>query len=210
MILGTASSSGLFHVPSQPMRMPSPRGNLRHDSCHQPDTRNLYGTTGNVSEDPLAANEPTAACFGSARSLADTHCELVSLNTGRLAARTDESERNTQNFALHRDLSGSFQHGIRYFMQKEFKRKIVWFTFRGIRSRKCITINSLTVRHLSVDTRVSRPRYGPGCKDCIHREEITMEPLLQEESQSGGPEGSNGRPILSWKTDCVHDLPIVG
>ena len=48
----------------------------------------------------LAPNEKTEACFGNARSLADTSCELVSLNTGRSVAKGEESERNTQNFAV--------------------------------------------------------------------------------------------------------------
>ena len=95
----SAFSERFQGVPSQPLRMASPRGMLSLDSCLQPDTRNFYGTSGNVFEDPPAPHEPTAARFGNARSLADTHCELVSLNTGRLAARTDELERNTQNFA---------------------------------------------------------------------------------------------------------------
>ena len=70
---------------------------IGRDSCLQLDTLNLYGTSGNVFEDPLAPNEPTAACSGKARSLPAAHCELVSLNTGRFAARTDELERTTQN-----------------------------------------------------------------------------------------------------------------
>ena len=32
------------------------------------------------------------------------------------------------------------------------------------------------------------------------------EPILQEESQSGGAKGSNGRLISPWKTGCVYDL----
>ena len=92
----TDSSSGLSHVPSHLVIVPSPRGMPGRDSCLQPDTRNLYGTSGNVFvEDLLAPIEPTAACFGSARSLADTHCEPVSMNTGRSVAKIDELERNT-------------------------------------------------------------------------------------------------------------------
>ena len=59
----------------------------------QLDTRNLYRTSGNVFEDLLAPNEPTAAWFGYVRSVTDTHCELVSLNTGRLAAKEEEVEK---------------------------------------------------------------------------------------------------------------------
>ena len=96
----TASSSGLAHVPIQPMSVPSPRGMTSRDSCLQPETRSLHGTLGNVFEDLLAPNEPTAACFGNFRSLANTRCEPVPLNTGRLPPRSDELERNTQNCAI--------------------------------------------------------------------------------------------------------------
>ena len=96
----TASSSGLSFVPRHPVSIPSPRGMLSRDSCLQPDTRNLYGTSGNVFEDLPAPNEPTAACSGNSRSLAGAQCEPVSLNTGRLAERANEFERHTQNLAI--------------------------------------------------------------------------------------------------------------
>ena len=95
-----ASSSGLFHVPSQPMSTPSAPGMLSRDSCQQLDTRNSFGTSGNVFEDPPALTGPPAAFFGNSRSHASARCELVSLNTGRLADRAKEMERNTQNFAI--------------------------------------------------------------------------------------------------------------
>ena len=46
----TASSSGVSHVPSQPMRFPSLRRMLSRESCLSPDTRNSFGTAGNVLE----------------------------------------------------------------------------------------------------------------------------------------------------------------
>ena len=95
-----ASSSGLFDVPSQPMSTPSPRVMLSRDSCLQLDTRNSFGTSGNVFEDPPALTGPPTAFFGNSRSHASAQCELVSLNTGRLADRAKEMERNTQNFAI--------------------------------------------------------------------------------------------------------------
>ena len=66
----TASSSGLSHVPSQLLRIPSPRGMLGRDSCQQPDTRNSFGISGNVLGDQLAPREPPAAFFGNSRSSA--------------------------------------------------------------------------------------------------------------------------------------------
>ena len=77
--LETASSSGLSHVPSHPVIVPSCRGMLSRDSCLQLDTRNSFDTSENVFEGPLAPFEPTASCLGNvhARSLTATHCELV-------------------------------------------------------------------------------------------------------------------------------------
>ena len=46
--LETASSSGLSHVPSQPVSIPSPRGMIGRNSCLQLDTRNSLGTSGHV------------------------------------------------------------------------------------------------------------------------------------------------------------------
>ena len=50
------------HVPSHPMSIPSPRGMISRDSCLQPDTRNVFGTSGNVFENPPTPKEPTASC----------------------------------------------------------------------------------------------------------------------------------------------------
>ena len=47
----TANGSGLSHVPSRPMSIPSPRGLIGRYSCLQPATRNSLGTTGHVFED---------------------------------------------------------------------------------------------------------------------------------------------------------------
>ena len=44
----TASNSGLSHVPSQPLTIPSPRGMISRDSCLQPDTRNSLGVSRHV------------------------------------------------------------------------------------------------------------------------------------------------------------------
>ena len=80
MILRRQAVLGLSHVPSHSTGIPSPRGRLSRDSCLQP--------------------EPTAACFGNSRSLADTHREPVSLNTGKLAAQADAEDTYTQDFAI--------------------------------------------------------------------------------------------------------------
>ena len=76
----TASSSGLSHVPSHPMSIPSPRGMLSRDSCLQLDTRNSYGTSGNVFENLLAPNEPSAALRKFKKSCSGTMRARVSEN----------------------------------------------------------------------------------------------------------------------------------
>ena len=47
---GTASSSGMSHVPSQPLSFPRPRGSISRDSCLPHETRNSMGTSGDVFE----------------------------------------------------------------------------------------------------------------------------------------------------------------
>ena len=60
----TASRSGMSHVPSQPLSIPSPRGMISRDPCLPHDTRNAMGTSGNVFEDLPAQAEPTPQDFG--------------------------------------------------------------------------------------------------------------------------------------------------
>ena len=80
------------------MSVPSLRGMLSPDSCLQRDTRNSHGTSGNVFEDLLAPNEQQLV--SELQDVLQIHIANLSLNTGRLAARTDELERKTQNFAI--------------------------------------------------------------------------------------------------------------
>ena len=160
----TGSSSGLSHVPSHLVIVPSLCGILHWDSWLPLDTRNLYDASGNVFEDIFASNEPTAACFENARGLTDTHHEIVSLNTGRLAAK--EEKRNEREIFQtlqfpHPDLPGSFQLGIHHLRQKEVIGKIVWLNNREIRSRRCVSINSLILRNFSDRKGTSRTRYVP-------------------------------------------------
>ena len=95
----TASSSGLSHVPSHPMSIPSPRGMLSRDSCLQHDTRNSYGTSGNVFENLLAPNEPSAALTKFKKSCSGTMRARVSEHR-KTFVRADDLDRNTQRFAI--------------------------------------------------------------------------------------------------------------
>ena len=75
----TASSSGLSHVPSQPMSIQSPRGMIRRDSCLQPHTRKSPGTSGKVFGDRPAPSERPTAFYGNSISTAPAPCEPGSL-----------------------------------------------------------------------------------------------------------------------------------
>ena len=108
------------------------------DSCLQLNTWNSFGKSGNVFQNLRAPTEPSPAFFRNSKSLASAQCEPVSLNTA------DELQY------LHRDLRGSFQLGILHLMLKELIRKITWLNNQGVKSRKCISTNSLIIRHFSV------------------------------------------------------------
>ena len=53
----TASTSGMSHVPSEPSRIPSPRGMLRRDSGLRHFSRNSTGTSGNVLEETTCSRK---------------------------------------------------------------------------------------------------------------------------------------------------------
>ena len=81
--LEAASTSGLSHVPTQPMSIPSPRRKISRDSCLQPDTRNSLGTSGHVFEGPPAPGEPSSALFGNSKNLASVSCRSKPIDTGK-------------------------------------------------------------------------------------------------------------------------------
>ena len=81
----TASSSGLSHVPGQPMSIATPRGMICCDSCLQPDTRNSLGRSGHVFEGLLARGETSSALFENSKNLASSSCRLRAIDTGRIS-----------------------------------------------------------------------------------------------------------------------------
>ena len=63
---------------------------------------------------------------------------------------------------------------------------------------------------VAVNWRVWIPElWNAWCEDCVRPEEDHHEPILQEDCQSGGATGTNGRPFSPWETDCVFDLRIL-
>ena len=96
----TASRSGLSHVPSQPMSIPSPRGMFRRGSCLQPDTRNSLGTSGHIYEGLRARGEPSSELFGHLKNLASASCRSTPVDTGKIAEQGEGLRKEPQNHAI--------------------------------------------------------------------------------------------------------------
>ena len=94
----TASSSGVSHVPNQPMSIPSPRGMIRRDSCLPHDTRNSMGTSGKVFESLPARDGPSSAFFENPKTLASSSCGLRQGNTGNIFETLRRSETRAAEF----------------------------------------------------------------------------------------------------------------
>ena len=100
----TISSSGSFHVPCHLIIVPSSFGKPCRASSPQPDTRNLCSMPVDVFCRSICTDEPTAPFF-----FFETCTQEVQLlhmankcfsNTGRLVARIDETNQDTQSFAI--------------------------------------------------------------------------------------------------------------
>ena len=158
----TASSSGLSHVPSQLVSMPSPRVLISRDSCLQPATRNSLGTTGCVFEDLPAPDGPSSALFGISKNLASASCGSVLVDTGRVAERAGVLERehpescNTDTTFCQEvfDLESSLSCWGNLSSKSDD-----WMNHRGVKFQNCIFDKFLTLRSSSVRRRISRPKY---------------------------------------------------
>ena len=96
----TASSSGLSHVPSHLLSVPSSFGMPCRDSCPQPDTRNSCGFSGNVFHLHRMNRQHLVLEMCMQEVLQPHMSNLCLLNTGRSEARMDELQRNTHNLAV--------------------------------------------------------------------------------------------------------------
>ena len=92
-IFETASSSGVSHVPSQPLRIPSPRGMICRDSCLPHNTRHSMDTSGNVFEDLPAPEGRSPSFFENPMNSALSSCGLISGNTGSTMRRRRSGTR---------------------------------------------------------------------------------------------------------------------
>ena len=98
--------------------------------------------------------------------------------------------------------------------------KIVWLSYRGIKSQNCISVKSLILLHCSVGRRISLPKYvlvqvvlrmlccrsEKWSEDCACSEKDHLKSVLHMEDQPGRAKRSNTGQISSRKTDCLHDL----
>ena len=95
----TASSSGMSHVPSQPLNISSPRGVLSRDSGLPLDTRNSMGTSGNVFESLPAREGPSSALFENSKNLASYSCgQEILWNMGKGEMRAAEFVNTNPRF----------------------------------------------------------------------------------------------------------------
>ena len=94
----TASCSGVSHVPSQPLNIPSPRRTIIGDSCLPQDTRNSTCTSGNVSESLPSRDGPFSAFFDNPKNLASSSCGLRPSYTGTSMKRGQRVETRAAEF----------------------------------------------------------------------------------------------------------------
>ena len=129
----------MSHVPSQPQRLPSPRGMISHDSYLPHNARNSMGTAGNVFEDLLALEGPSSSFFENPRKLTSSSCELRPCNNGNTMRHREGFRRKprVQQYRLL-DVPQIMRPGILCIILEEL------ILFRGTLSRNCISENHQT------------------------------------------------------------------
>ena len=155
---GTASSSGMSHLPNHPMSIPSPRRMTSRDSCLQPEEWNSLGTPGNDLESPQARDGPFSAPFENSKKFGIVFLRIETMwyrqnyGTGRRSGtRAAEFHKTNSSFS-----SGSrpvISHWRNFFLE------MVWWKIRDIQSRNCISDNSQTQRNFSAERSISTPKY---------------------------------------------------
>ena len=109
MILKTANSSGVSHVPSQPSSIPSPRRTISCDSRLQPDTRNSMDTSGHVFEGLLARDAFTTCReftdFGIAFLRIEANWYRQNRGTKRRSERRTAGFNSTANSSVCHDFA---------------------------------------------------------------------------------------------------------
>ena len=96
----TANSSGVSHIPSQPMSITSLRGMISRDSRLHLDTRNSLCTSGNVFESIPARCAPSSALSENPRNLASSSCGLRPIDTGKIAKHGEGATREPEDSTI--------------------------------------------------------------------------------------------------------------
>ena len=96
----TASSSGIFHVPSQPLSIPSLRPMISRDSCLPHDTRNSMDTSENVFEKTTCSRRPSSVFFENPKNLPPSSSGLRPGNTGNILKHGQAVRREPQSSTI--------------------------------------------------------------------------------------------------------------
>ena len=99
----SASTSGLSHVYSQPMSIPSPRGMISRDSCLQPDTPISLGTSGHVFEGLPAPDELSSTFSEKSKNLASS-CRLNPVVLAKSGTRRRIEKRTAESYSTNSSL----------------------------------------------------------------------------------------------------------
>ena len=153
------TSSGMSHAPSQPSRIPSPRGLISRDSGLPHNTRNSVGTSGNVFEDPPAPEGPSPSFF---KTPGIWHYPFTNRDQVKPEIPWDmekdwDENRRVQQYRIL-DWPGIMRLGFVSYW-RNLILKIVWWERRGtLLSRSCIWENSQTQVTFNVGEVTSRPK----------------------------------------------------
>ena len=111
MILKTASSAGLSHVPNHSMSILSLQGMISRDSCLQSDTRILLGTPGRFLK-------ASSALWETSKKVTSSCCGLESIDTDQImregVRREPQDSRLPTNHAIWNPF---FRTGGNYFQK---------------------------------------------------------------------------------------------
>ena len=99
IVIDTASNSGVSHVPSQPVIVPSSRETHGRGSGLPNTTRDTTGKSGNVFGNPAAQEGSSSALFKSSRNQASFYCEMGPGSTKKTLGPEKAVTREPQDFS---------------------------------------------------------------------------------------------------------------
>ena len=228
----SGSSSGATHVPSQPSAVLSPRTIPRCGSSGLPhDTRNITGTSGNVIERPPAQEGRSSTFFNNSKNPASSSQELRSDIAGNYNETREWNEKRTVEYVNAFTtlrwcewLPEISNYGIAsgkiswlYGNSKLESQLQDWSLYKNSRSSSHNALDqrswdcnvSWRTYDIAIDCGARRftwLRYS-WCDDCVCIEKASQHACsLSQESKCRRAACSECQPILTRKTNCVHDL----